>query len=207
MKKQETIPPGTSPQAARRMQKSREAEATIRAKEALMRSQMRVMANRTVKTPGIAKAAMQTKMALLKAPENSLSTESRRPSLAGRRSDLGGVFFRSRMEANYARWLNLMIEKHQQGIVKWEFEPQEFEFPVKRGARFYLPDFKVYFSDGHYEWHETKGHMDAKSATKIKRFRKYFPGEILIVIDDRAFNKVRAFRALIPNWEVGEIPT
>ena len=37
--------------------------------------------------------------------------------------------------------------------------------------------------DGFQYWIEVKGYMDAKSATKIKRFRKYYPGELLEVVE------------------------
>ena len=48
----------------------------------------------------------------------------------GAREDLGNIEFKSRWEANYARYLNSI------GIA-WEYEPHKYETPYK----WYLPDF------------------------------------------------------------------
>ena len=85
----------------------------------------------------------------------------------GRRADLDNIFFRSSWEANYARYLNAVD-------VKWEYEKHSFEFPIKRGTRFYTPDF--YLPDEH-TWIEIKGRMEGTSKTKLSRFKKYYPDE------------------------------
>jgi hypothetical protein len=73
-------------------------------------------------------------------------------------------------------------------IKEWEHEPKTFWFEeIKRGTRSYLPDFKVTYWDGNHEWIEVKGYFDRKSLTKIKRFRKYYPQEILRIIDSEWF--------------------
>ncbi len=84
------------------------------------------------------------------------------------------------MELQYARMLE---KKKELGLIKdFEHEPRVFWFlEIKRGIRCYLPDFRVDNLDGSCEWHEVKGYMDSKSATKIKRFRKYYPEEKLVV--------------------------
>lgn len=117
--------------------------------------------------------------------------------------DLGGRYFRSSWEANWARYLNLLIAQKQ--VRSWEFEPEVFEFGgIKRGQRFYTPDFKVENQDGSVEFHEVKGWMDPKSATKLKRMAKYHPSVKVIVIDRAAYDEVaRKLGGLIPNWEWG----
>jgi len=61
---------------------------------------------------------------------------------AGKRADLGNRFFRSKWEANYARYLEWM--KNRGEITDWDYECDTFEFGrIKRGGRFYTPDFKV----------------------------------------------------------------
>jgi hypothetical protein len=77
----------------------------------------------------------------------------------------------------------------EHGIIKdWEYEPQTFWFyKIKRGVRSYKPDFKVIENNGFQYWAEVKGYMDSKSITKIKRFRKYYPKEPLVVIDHKWF--------------------
>ena len=118
----------------------------------------------------------------------------------GKRADLNNQFFRSSWEANYARYLNLLIK--QGCILRWEYEPDEFEFiKIKRGNRYYKPDFKVFYSDGSYEYHEVKGYYDKTSLTKLKRFRKYFPHLSLIMIDSEWFKQNKHLKNIIKNWE------
>jgi len=119
----------------------------------------------------------------------------------GRREDLGGQFFRSSWEANYARFLNLLI---QQGRVKsWEFEADTFWFEkIRRGVRSYTPDFKVTEPCGAIYYVEIKGWMDPKSITKIKRMAKYHPQVELRVVDSKAYKELdRLIGGAIPNWE------
>lgn len=95
-------------------------------------------------------------------------------------------YFRSEWEYKFAQYLELQKNNH---IIKgWEHEPQTFWFEdIKRGVRSYLPDFKVTRPDGSHYWIEVKGFMDRRSATKIKRFKKYYPKEMLLVVDDKWF--------------------
>lgn len=123
-------------------------------------------------------------------------------SRGGKRADLGGRYFRSSWEANYARLLEL--QKRNGAITAWDFECHTFEFVgIKRGTRLYTPDFKVTFPDGHHEWHEVKGWMDGKSATRLKRMAKYFPAEKVVVVGAESFKAFRrqGFDRMIPNWE------
>ncbi|MDI3563537.1 DUF1064 domain-containing protein [Bradyrhizobium sp. Arg816] len=123
-------------------------------------------------------------------------------SKSGYRSDLGAIFFRSAWEANYARYLNLMIKL---GVVQsWEFEPETFWFEkIKRGVRSYLPDFKVYYTgDDVPTFIEVKGWMDAKSKTKIKRFKKYYPQHRIEIVGSVEYRTITAqWASSIPNWE------
>jgi len=117
----------------------------------------------------------------------------------GKRPDLDNQYFRSSWEANYARYLNWLV---QQGtIARWGYEVDTYEFPVKRGSRFYTPDFKVYDHDGQFEYHEIKGYMDQRSATKLKRMAKYYPDIRVILIAKDEYKAVAKWKRLIPNWE------
>lgn len=119
--------------------------------------------------------------------------------------EIGGqkIYARSRWEANYARYLEVLRLNNE--IVQWEYEPETFWFMgIKRGVRSYLPDFKVTFKAGRIEFHEVKGWMDARSKTKIKRMAKYHPNIKLIVITEKWFSSNRLKLAgLIPDWEQG----
>ena len=123
----------------------------------------------------------------------------------GKREDLGGIYFRSRWEANYARYLNFRIEHQSQPLIdRWEFEPEMFEFTkIRKGTRFYTPDFKVYFADGHIEYHEVKGWDYPKGRTARKRFAKYYPDLQLELIDSDFFKTVQrqGIQSLIAEWE------
>jgi len=120
----------------------------------------------------------------------------------GRREDLNGMYFRSSWEANYARYLNFLIEKKE--IKKWEFEVDTFEFhKIKKGTRYYTPDFKIENNDGSIEYHEVKGWMDDKSITKMKRMEKYYPSVKIKIVGKEFFNSSsKILRSLIKNWEV-----
>ncbi len=117
--------------------------------------------------------------------------------------EIGGKrkYYRSTWEANYARYLEyLKVNGH---IKRWEHEPKTFWFnKIKRGVRTYLPDFKITLNNNTYYWLEVKGYMDAKSRTKIKRFRKYYPKEILEIRDGKWFRKNSPNMAIIcKGWE------
>lgn len=118
----------------------------------------------------------------------------------GFREDLG-IYVRSRWEANYARFLKWLQEKGE--IQEWWYEPETFEFQkIKRGVRFYTPDFKIVWNDGRVEYHEVKGYMDSKSRTALKRMARYYPDVCIVVIDGKTYRDIRRrFSRLIAGWE------
>lgn len=117
--------------------------------------------------------------------------------------EIGGKrkFFRSRWEANYARYLE--FQKTHGLIADWHHECDTFWFEgIKRGCMTYLPDFKVTNLDGSIEYHEVKGWMDAQSKTKIRRMAKYHPTVILKVFDSKWYKANKQnLSCLIPDWE------
>lgn len=126
----------------------------------------------------------------------------RRPNTRqGKRDYLDGLYVRSSWEANTASWLNWRVENGE--IVKWEYEVDLFEFPVKRGSKFYTPDFKVWTSDNSYHYIEVKGYMDQPSRTKLRRMALHFPDERVDVLGREEYRELeRNFRDKLPNWEV-----
>lgn len=119
----------------------------------------------------------------------------------GRRADLDNRYFRSGYEANYCRYLNWLIAQGE--VVKWEYEIDTFEFTtIKRGTRFYKPDFKVYWSNGRVTYSEVKGWLDPKSKTQLKRMKKFFPSVTIELIGQVELAEIRRkVGALIPTWE------
>lgn len=112
----------------------------------------------------------------------------------GRRGDLGGAYFRSSWEANYARFLNFTKEP-------WEYEPKTFIFEaIEIGTRSYTPDFWLP-RKGHYI--EIKGWMDPKSEVKLKRMAKYFPEVKIEVVGAEWFRQAErnGLDGVIPGWE------
>ncbi len=117
--------------------------------------------------------------------------------------EVGGqrCYFRSKWEANYARYLQLLVERGE--IARWEHEPETFWFEkIMRGVRSYLPDFRVTNNDGSVVYHEVKGWMDDRSKTKIKRMAKYHPQVTLIVIDSKQYKEItKKIAWAIKGWE------
>lgn len=110
-------------------------------------------------------------------------------------------YYRSRWEANYARYLQWLKDKGE--IADWRHEPETFWFDgIKRGVRSYLPDFRVFENDGTSKLHEVKGWMDARSKTTLKRMAKYHPTETVILVRERDYNAIaRQLGRLIEGWE------
>lgn len=110
-------------------------------------------------------------------------------------------YYRSRWEANYARYLELL--KRGGVILEWRHEPKTFWFDgIRRGVCSYLPDFEVSYPDGRTAYHEVKGYFDPRSRTKLKRMAKYHPDVEVRVIARREYADIRRkASALLPGWE------
>lgn len=109
------------------------------------------------------------------------------------------IWMKSKWERNYSHYLEWLKQLGE--IQDWEYEPDEFEFPIKRGTRFYKPDFRLTNKDGSQEYHEVKGHWTGKAKTQVKRFRKYYPELKLVIIGKEAYRGIAEKSALIPGWE------
>lgn len=120
--------------------------------------------------------------------------------------EIGGKrkYFRSRWEANYARYLEFL--KVQKQISEWEHEPEVFWFDgIKRGCVSYLPDFRVTELNGSFTYHEVKGWMDDRSKTKIKRMEIYHPEIKLLIIDAKWFKaNNKKLSPIIKGWETNK---
>jgi len=140
----------------------------------------------------------------------------------GFRKDLG-IYVRSKMEANIARYFNLRK-------CDWEYEPFEYCFDkIKRGQRYYKPDFVIYYLDTHFLI-EVKGWFRPEDKTKLRRFKKYYPEEfakLKFIIPDKysrskangemikflcddlgvdfemilSYKEIEKYGKLIPGWE------
>lgn len=122
-------------------------------------------------------------------------------SKGGKRPDLDGLYVRSTWEANIARVLVMLQNRGL--VVMWEYEPDEFEFhEIKRGTRFYRPDFKVWFPGMLPIYWEVKGYLDRVSQTKLKRMARYYSDVEIVVIGRERYTEIeKLFRPFIPEWE------
>lgn len=137
------------------------------------------------------------------APMTKASPTSPSRARGGMRADLG-IYLRSTAEANFSRYLNLLKAEGQ--IAGWAYEPKTFHFPgITRGTRDYTPDFRIDLPDGRHEWREVKGWLDPKSKTRLKRMKKYYPEETVVLIQQDWFANARriGLAAMIPGWESG----
>jgi len=100
------------------------------------------------------------------------------------------IFFRSKWEANYALYLNLL--KKNGDIRKWEYEADLFVFnEIKFGTRSYKPDFKITKRNGSIYYDEVKGWMTPKSKTQLKRMKKYYPEIVINVIGKKEYTEIK----------------
>lgn len=147
----------------------------------------------------------QLKANVAKGAKKKLTPEEagrrRRTWRAGIRTVAGKkYYFRSRWEYNYA--LVLEFRKSREMIIDWEYEIETFWFhKIKRGTRSYLPDFKVYYWDGHIEYHEVKGWVDQRSRTIFRRMRIYYPEIKLITVGADFFKKNEFYSRILKGWE------
>lgn len=94
--------------------------------------------------------------------------------------------FRSKLEYRWAQYLDLLLLSGE--IQAWDYEFKRFVFPLgpdERGARDFLPDFRVVEKDGTVVWQETKGHCDGKMNTRFKRMAEYYPDEVCELVCSR----------------------
>ena len=100
------------------------------------------------------------------------------------------LFFRSAWEANYALYLDFLINNKK--IQSWEYEADVFIFDkIKFGTRSFRPDFKLLNNDNSIEYHEIKGYMDSQSKTKLNRMKMYYPGIKIRVVGSREYNQLK----------------
>jgi len=139
----------------------------------------------------------------------------------GYRKDLK-QYFRSKMEANIARYFNYIK-------IIWFYEPREYKFEnIKRGTKYYKPDF--YLPTQQRVFIEVKGYSRPVDKTKLRRFKKYYPEEfkrLKFIIPDKyardkangemikflcddlgiefeeilSYKEMEKYGALIPGWE------
>lgn len=117
--------------------------------------------------------------------------------------EIGGrrIYFRSKMEANFAR--HLEWRKKAGIILEWEYEPETFYFEgLKRGKNNYKPDFRITNTDQTHIYFEVKGYMDARSKTLLNRMTKYHPGIILELIDKDRYREIARWAGIMTDgWE------
>jgi len=150
------------------------------------------------------------------------TVKKKQVSKIGRRPDCNNLFLRSSYEANFFRYM-----KHTYPNYILEYEPTTFSFApfgVLKGTVSYTPDFKIYDKNNpnDYSIIEIKGFLRQQDKVKIKRFKKYYPGEFsklsVVVPSEKSktytffkeigiekiclYNELnKQYKNIIPNWE------
>lgn len=89
--------------------------------------------------------------------------------------------FDSKLEHTYA--ILLEHQRRSGQIEAWEFHPEAIQFEKhKHGVTQYVLDFKVTHRNGTVEWVECKGYIDARSATRVRRFCQYRSADELVLV-------------------------
>jgi hypothetical protein len=138
------------------------------------------------------KSAKTKKMIATKILRGNLHLPRHKTTWKGGWRKIGGVrrYFRSRWEANYARYLEW--QKINGFIKNWTHEPKTFLFEKEEtGPRAYLPDFLVEHEKYHFKFHEVKGWMDSRSKIKLERMKKYYPEIEIILIRKKEYTTIK----------------
>lgn len=140
--------------------------------------------------------------------ENRMESESKQARQWNRaqwqKRTIGGkeINFPNKMEANYYRYLWWLYSKEEIEAFRYQPKPA-FDFRPKytRGTTSYKPDFEV--DTGHEIYYvETKGYMDPKSKTKLKRMAELFPDVRVEVVLYRDYQRIaRTIGPMIEGWE------
>lgn len=111
-----------------------------------------------------------------------------------------GIYYRSRWEFCVSLVLDAM--KSAGLIHSWGYEKKEFSFPVKRGTRFYKPDFEVVNREGEppVYW-EVKGLMAAKDVTALSRMARYYPEVQVLIVGKKEYAEFESEYGHLEGWE------
>lgn len=198
-------PPGRGEMTAERLAaRGRAISAGLRARspEAIAASRAKAKATRDAQTSQQKLDAIQRRISTRMARYGSVAPKNVRGSWRAGWREIGGRrhFFRSRWEANYARYLSLL--KRLGLISEWHHEPEMFRFPGATRKPFsYLPDFKVWHPCGLVEYHEVKGWVDADSKRKIDLMAKHHPQINLVMVMADWFRANKSMQRFIADWE------
>lgn len=135
----------------------------------------------------------------------SLARNVRKGSWFAGYRKIGGkkIFFRSRWEANYCRYLEFL---KQRGRIKdWKHEPYTILFENENSS--YLPDFEVERNNGTKEIHEVKGWFDDRSEHKIELMLTQHKELKLKIIFGKMYRLIELkFGQKIDGWEFVQKP-
>lgn len=113
--------------------------------------------------------------------------------------------YRSKMERNWARYLDWLQAQKNDPVVAWRYEWTTLWFPIRRGVTNAKWDFWVWELRGDkctLTVQEVVGFETHSHRVRRKRTNKYFPFLKVEFIDNRAYHAVaRKVDKIIPNWE------
>lgn len=103
-------------------------------------------------------------------------SKKRAHKYGARRTEYAGIHFRSKLEADYAAYLDIL--KAAGEVETWEYESRKCKFKLELDGLYYgsyTIDFFVKYADGSEEYIETKGAVTRDFAKTFKVFRHCYP--------------------------------
>lgn len=88
--------------------------------------------------------------------------------------------YRSRMERDYARWLD--VQRACGKIADWSYEPDTLVIGI--GAA-YTPDFRITMPDGAIEYRETKGFKREAAMVRLRAAALQYPAFRFVLVTKR----------------------
>ena len=94
--------------------------------------------------------------------------------------DKGNVHFKSKLEGNWALYLQFL--KEQKHIIEWQYEPEilTFEGETQAPVR-WIPDFYVTELDESETIHECKGKMTGQVNSKARKCRARWDNDLWLI--------------------------
>lgn len=98
--------------------------------------------------------------------------------------------FRSIFEYHWAEYRQLCMDNGE--IENWYYEEEtvEIEYTDHKGRikyKNYTPDFKIIYSGGYMEFEETKGWLQTKDATKMRKYTEQYETPLVIVFQKKIY--------------------
>jgi len=100
--------------------------------------------------------------------------------------------FRSIFEYHWAVWCQVRLEEGYIEAWYYEEETLEIEYTDHKGRvkyKDYTPDFKIEYQGDYMEFEETKGWLQTKDATKMRKYTEQYDTPLVLVFQKKIYGK------------------